>query len=198
MVFRLNMLLFYMMLIQNISKMKSTFNLLKITIFALLILGCTSNDDSDSENDVNYGTIQLSGSDTASVGESLIVANISDDANSTTGTSSSVILMDKNTKIEDGELVSTDYSNGFVLVAAQFNSNDNAAADKTISMTIIKNGEEYRYVCSTPPTSTIDNTDCGTGYSVDKTTKQVTFNDTTVINVDSGTILTMNGIINYN
>lgn len=178
--------------------MKSISHIFKITIAALFIISCSGNDDSDSENDVNYGTIQLTGIDTASVGESLIVANISDDANSTTGTSSSVILMDKNTKIEDGELVSEDYANGFVLVAAQFNSNDNAAAEKTISMTIIKNGVEYRYVCSTPPTSTVNNTDCGANYSVNKVEKIITFNATTVINVDSGTILTMTGTINYN
>jgi hypothetical protein len=186
-------------LIKNISmKTNSYFNGIKFIIVALLFFSCSGSDDSDSENDVNYGTIQLTGADTASLGNALIVANISPNAYSTTGTSSSVILLDKNTKIEDGELVSTDYANGFVIVATQFNAEDNAATDKAISMTIIKDGVDFSYVCTTPPTSTIDNTDCGANFSVNKTEKIITFNATTVINVDSGTILTMTGTINYN
>ena len=198
MVFRLNILLVYIILIKNINNMKLKLNTITIALFTFCIISCSSSDDSNSGNNNVFGTIELSGADTASVGTTLVVGNIEANAFNTTGTSSSVVLLDENTTIENDELVSTDFANAFIIVAAQFSSEDNAAADKTISMTILKNGEEFRYVCSTPPTSTIDNTDCGLGYSVDKIAKRVTFNDTTVINVDSGSILTMNGIINYN
>lgn len=177
--------------------MKIKLHLVKITVLALLIIGCSSSDDSGSENDV-YGTIQLSGIDTASIGNTLTVGNIDVDALDTTGTSSSVVLMDENTSIEDGELVITNFVNAFVLVVAEFTNNDNADVNKAISMTIVNNGEEFSYVCTTPPTSAIDNTDCGTGLSVDKVAKRIIFSNTTVINVDTESILTMNGTIDYN
>lgn len=177
--------------------MKTKFNILKIALFALLIVSCSSSDDSSDDNTV-YGTIQLSGPDTSTVGTSITVGNVSENGLGTTGTSSSVILADENTSIDNGAPNPEDFSNLFIIVAAQFGDDDNAAVDKTISMTIVKNGEEFDYVCSTPAISAADNTDCGTGFSVDKIAKIVVFDDTTVINTDSGTILTMNGTINYN
>lgn len=179
--------------------MKPLISVLKIVIITLLVVSCSESDDnSDSGSNTVIGTIQLSGDDTAEVGNSLTVGNIDSNAFNTTGTSSSVVLVDINTTVVNGELVPTNFMNAFVIVAAQFSAEDNAAVDKTISMTIVKNGEEFRYVCSTPPTSAADDTDCGLGFSVDKVIKQVVFDDTTVINVDSGSILTMNGTINYN
>ncbi|WP_040253575.1 hypothetical protein [Psychroserpens mesophilus] len=180
--------------------MKPSSSVLKIVIFTLLIVSCSGSDDSSDSADDNtvIGTIQLSGDDTTEVGSSLTVANIDPNGLSTTGTSSAVVLLDENTTVENGELVPTNFMNAFVIVAAEFDAEDNAAVDKSISMTIVKNGEEFRYVCSTPPTSAADDTDCGSGFSVDKVIKQVVFDDTTVINVDSGSILTMNGTINYN
>tara|TARA_R110001592_G_scaffold291259_1_gene560624 strand:+ start:471 stop:1004 length:534 start_codon:yes stop_codon:yes gene_type:complete len=177
--------------------MKTQLYILKMISIFLLIVGCSSNDD-NSQNSMVIGTIELSGSDTAILGNSLTVANIYDSAFSVTGTNSSVVLLDENTTIENGELNSTDFSNGFVIVAAQFDADDNAAVEKTISMTIVKDGDSFSYVCSTPAISAADNTDCGLGYSVDKIAKLIVFNDTTVINVDSGAILLMNGTIDYN
>jgi len=177
--------------------MKTKLNIFKIALITLLIISCSSSDDSNSDNQI-YGTLQLSGPDTASVGNSLVVGNVGANALSTTGTSSSVILADENTTIDNGVPNPTDFSNAFIIVAAQFDDDDNAAVDKTISMTILKNSEEFDYVCSTPVISAVDNTDCGTGFSVDKIAKEVIFNDTAVINTDSGAILTINGTINYN
>ena len=177
--------------------MKTQFHTLKMISFFLLIISCSSNDD-NSQSSAVLGTVQLSGSDTAILGNTLTVVNIDADAFSTTGTNSSVVLLDENTTIENGELNSTDFSNGFVIVVAQFDADDNAAVEKTISMTIVKNSESFSYVCSTPAVSAADNTDCGSGYSVDKTEKLIVFNNTTVINVDSGAILIMDGIIDYN
>ena len=176
--------------------MKSTCYTLKLMLIALLILGCSSNDDS-SNNHTVYGSIQLSGSDTSSLGNTLSVGNIDADALDTTGTSSSVVLSDENTSFVNGEPNIGDLLNGFVIVAAEFSTSGNADVQKAISMTILKNGEEFSYVCSTPATSAADNTDCGTGFSVDKDAKVVVFDNTTVINVDTGTILTMDGTINY-
>ena len=191
------MLFIYVILIQNHNTMTLNFSSLKIALFALLIFSCSSNDDSNSNSQV-FGTIQLSGSDTSSVGNTLVVGNIDTEAFNTTGTYSSVVLMDENTTIENGELVLTDFSNGFVMVAARFHDEDDAIVDQAISMTILSNGEEFRYGCTTPPTNATDNIDCGTGLIVDKIGKRVVFDDTTVINLDSGAILTMNGTINYN
>lgn len=174
------------------------FNPLKtVLILSLFILSCSSDDDSSQSNTV-YGIIQLSGPDTSSVGTSLTVGNVSANALGSTGTSSSVILVDENTEIENGVPNPSDFSNVFVIVAAEFTNADNAAVNKSISMTIVKNGDEYRYVCSTPAINAADDTDCGTGFSVNKVTKIVEFDNTTVINTESGTILTMNGTINYN
>ncbi|RKE94951.1 hypothetical protein [Ichthyenterobacterium magnum] len=177
--------------------MKTTFNLLKAIIITFLIIGCSGDDDSNSIGNTTFGTIQLSGLDTAIVGSTLVVGNIDPDGLDTTGTNSSVTLLDKNTTIENGEVVSTDFLNAFVIVAAQFTIGDNTTFNKAISMLIAKDGEEFSYVCSTPPSSSADNTDCGTGFSVDKVSKTIVFDDTTVINTDSGAILTMNGTINY-
>lgn len=176
--------------------MKTKCNILKIALIALFMVGCSSGDDSSDTNSV-FGTIQLSGSDTSEVGTSLVVGNIDEDALDTTGTTSSVVLSDENTTFNNGEPSIGDFLNAFVIVAAEFTVNDNADVQKAISMTILKNGEEFSYVCSTPPTTSADNTDCGSSFSVDKTAKQVVFSNTTVINVDSGAILTMNGAINY-
>jgi hypothetical protein len=177
--------------------MKSKLNALKIILIALLIVGCSSSDDSSGSNSV-FGTIQLSGSDTSSIGTSLTVGNIDEDALDTTGTSSSVVLSDENTTFVNGEPNVGNFLNAFIIVAAEFTVGDGSDAQKAISMTILKDGEEFSYVCSTPATSSADNTDCGTGFSVDKSAKRIVFNDTTVINVDSGAILTMNGTIDYN
>lgn len=180
--------------------MKTILNILKVVVVTLFVMGCSSSDDNSDSADDNtvFGTIQLSGDDTAVLGNSLTVANIDPNGLTTTGTSSAVVLLDENTTVENGELVPTNFMNAFVIVVAQFSTDDNAAVEKTISMTIVKNGEEFRYVCSTPPTSAADDTNCGTDFSVDKVAKQIVFDDTTVINVDSGTILTMDGTINYN
>ncbi|MDG5492333.1 hypothetical protein [Psychroserpens sp. SPM9] len=177
--------------------MKTQLNTLALILFSLFVISCSGDDDSGSGNNDAFGTIQLSGADTASVGNSLTVGNIDSDGLASTGTSSAVVLLDEDTTIENGELIPTNFVNAFVIVASQFDADDNADVDKAISMTILKNGEEFRYVCSTPPTSAANDTDCGTGFSVDKIAKEVVFDNTTVINVESGTILTMNGTINY-
>ncbi|MUU78296.1 hypothetical protein [Winogradskyella endarachnes] len=175
--------------------MKSILNSLKIAFTFLILVGCSNSDDSDSNV---YGTIQLSGADTAVVGSSLTVGNIDSDALDTTGTSSSVVLLDENTTFVNGEIESSDYSNAFIIVAAEFNAVDEADVEKSISMTIVKNGVQMSYVCTSPATTSGGNIDCGTGFSVDKVEQEIIFSNTTVINVENENVLTMNGVIQYN
>ncbi|WP_372752841.1 hypothetical protein [Mariniflexile sp.] len=172
-------------------------NSLLFLVTLIIITSCSDNGGNDSDNGAVFGTIQLSGPDTAAIGTSLKVGNIDIDGLDTTGTSKSVTLLDENTNIEDGELVPTNFSNAFVIVAVQFSAEDMADGEKAISMAILKNGEEFRYVCTTPSETSSFDTDCGTGFSVDKTNKKVTFQNTTVINTDTGTILTMNGVVTW-
>lgn len=178
--------------------MTMKFKIIPSALMLLLILSCSNTDDDNSGSSAVFGTIQLSGEDTSSVGTSLVVGNLDADASGITGTPSSVVLLDQHTTIENGELNPTDIANAFVIVVAQFGEEDNAAVEKTISMNIVKNGEEFRYVCSTPPIASANDTDCGAGFSVDKMAKRIVFDNTTVVNVDSETILTMNGTIDYN
>lgn len=173
-----------------------TFSLVILTSIMLLLSSCSSSNDNDSENYSAFGTIQLSGTDTAMIGTSLEVGNIDVDGLDTTGTTKSVTLSDENTRIVDGEIESSNFSNAFILVASEFSSEDNTTAQKVISMTIVSNSTEFKYGCLTPSGSS-GFVDCGTGLKVDKEKKEVVFEDTTVKNTDTGTILTMNGTVTW-
>ena len=170
-------------------------NTLLLVFMMLSIVSCSSSDNDSDSNNVS-GTIQLSGSDTSFLGNSLQVGNIDVDGLDTTGTSKSVTLLDKNTTIEDGELVPTDFSNAFVIVVTQFTEEDNTDVEKGISMAILKNGEDNKYACLTPVANS-NFTACGAGFNMNKSKKEIVFDNTTVINTESGTILTMNGTITW-
>ncbi len=166
-----------------------------IVLMMLYIVSCSS-DDNDSDNNKVSGTIQLSGPDTSFLGNSLQVGNIDVDGLDTTGTSRSVTLLDVNTTIEGGKLIHTDFSNAFVIVVTQFTEEDNTDIEKGISMAIVKNGEDNKYACLTPVANS-NFTACGAGFNMNKAKKEIVFDNTTVINTDSGTILTMNGTITW-
>lgn len=171
------------------------FNSAILFLIILFFFNCSSNDSNSDKNTV-FGTIQLSGPDTSSIGTTLEVGIINIDGLDTTGTTNSVTLSDKNTIIVDSDIDTTNFSNAFIIVASEFTLDDNTNAQKAISMTIISNGVEYRYSCLTPSNNS-EFVDCGTGLKVDKTKKEVVFKNTTVINTDSGNILTINGIITW-
>jgi len=175
--------------------MKKINVLLIVTLICLI--SCSDGGDKDSENNDVFGTIQLSGEDTATIGSSLKVGNINLDGLDTTGTTKSVTLSDENTSIVGGEVESTNFSNAFIIVASEFTLEDNTTAQKVISMTIVSNSTEFRYGCLTPSNSS-GFIDCGTGLKVDKDKKEVVFKNTTVENTETGTILTMNGTITWN
>ncbi|SFD04635.1 hypothetical protein SAMN04487987_103161 [Algibacter pectinivorans] len=165
-------------------------------VVSLSLMGCSSDSDGDSGN--AKGSITLSGEETSVVGTSLTVGNILEGAYQT-GTTKSVTLTHKSIDIEDGEINPTTASlvNSFIIVTAQFDDEDNAAATKAISMIIIKNGEEYRFVCASDYNGGSDELDCGSGFNVDQENNQVTFDDTTVENTETGKVLTLNGVVTW-
>ncbi|MBQ4915463.1 hypothetical protein J8L85_13495 [Maribacter sp. MMG018] len=176
---------------------KNIKNVLYCSTF-FLIFGCGSDDSTEEEVVSNgaQGNITLSGDETSELGTSLTVANIEVANASLTGTDKSVILMSENISVVDDEFVYDDDQNGFVIVAADFSTGGSADIDKSISMTIVKDGEEYRHACSSPYLNFF--TACGDGFAIDFEGKSVTFDGTTVINTDDDTILTMDGTITWN
>ncbi|WP_139205220.1 hypothetical protein [Algibacter pectinivorans] len=170
--------------------------LMLCAVVSLSLMGCSSDSDGDSGN--AKGSITLSGEETSVVGTSLTVGNILEGAYQT-GTTKSVTLTHKSIDIEDGEINPTTASlvNSFIIVTAQFDDEDNAAATKAISMIIIKNGEEYRFVCASDYNGGSDELDCGSGFNVDQENNQVTFDDTTVENTETGKVLTLNGVVTW-
>ncbi|MAU14999.1 MAG: hypothetical protein CMH46_05605 [Muricauda sp.] len=176
---------------------KKVKNLLYCSTF-FLIFGCGSDDGVGQENgDDNQvsGTITLSGAETSELGTSLTVGNIEVANASLTGTDKSVILMSENISVVDNEFVYDDDQNGFVIVAADFSTGGSTDIDSSISMTIVKDGVEYRHACSSPYLNFF--TACGDGFGIDFDAKSVTFDGTTVINTEDDTILTMDGTITW-
>lgn len=174
---------------------KQYFSIFSIVIFSFIACS-SSNSNSDDSDDTN-GTIMLSGDDTSIFGTSLTVAKAVEGAY-TTGTSKSVTLVHKSIDIDsNGEITPTaaSFNEGFIIVVAQFEAEDNAAAEKTISMIILKNGEEFRYVCTSDFGGGSDDYDCGDDFLVNQTTNEIIFSNTTVQNTESKTILTLNGTI---
>jgi hypothetical protein len=176
---------------------KHYFSILSIVLFSFIACSSSSNG-SDGSNDAN-GTITLSGEDTSIFGTSLTVAKAVEGAY-TTGTSKSVTLVHKNIDIDSyGEITPTaaSFNEGFIIVVSQFESEDNAAVEKTISMIILNNGEEYRYVCTSDFGGGSDVYDCGEDFLVNQTINEIIFSNTTVQNTESNTILTLNGTVSY-
>ncbi|MEO9892731.1 hypothetical protein [Aurantibacter sp.] len=175
---------------------KKVKNLLYCSTF-FLIFGCGSDDSTEEEIISNgaHGNITLSGDETSELGTSLSVVNIEVANASLTGTDKSVILLSENIAVVDNEFVYDDDQNGFVIVAADFSTGGSADIDSSISMTIIKDGVEYRHACSSPYLNFF--TACGDGFGIDFDSKSVTFDSTTVINTEDDTILTMDGTITW-
>ncbi|WP_157491599.1 hypothetical protein [Maribacter thermophilus] len=177
--------------------MKNNIKILLYCSAFFLVFGCGADDNTEEEvvSSEVQGNITLSGSETSELGTSLTVVNIEVANASLTGTDKSVILLSENISVVDNELVYEDDQNGFVIVAADFSTGGSADIDKSISMTIVKDGEEYRHACSSPYLNFF--TACGDGFAIDFEGKSVTFDGTTVINTDDDTILTMDGTITW-
>jgi len=172
-----------------------------LSLLFLLSLGiaCSSNNDTETdkseENEVQ-GTIRLTGDETTEFGTSLTVGNIVVGNPVLTGTDKSVVLLSENISVENNEL-SFDESeqNGFVIVATDFTTGGSPDIEKTISMNITSDGEEFLYACSSPFQNYF--IACGDSYAVDFEAKTVTFENTTVINTENDIVLIMDGIITW-
>ncbi len=164
----------------------------------LMIFSCSDNNGNGSDDDFSnevQGTITLSGEETSELGTSLTIGNI-EIANATlTGTDKSVILLSENISVVDDELVYDDDQNGFVIVGADFSTGGSSDIDKSISMVIVKNGDEFRHACASPNQNFF--TACGDGFGIDFETKEVTFQNTTVINTEDDAILILDGTITW-
>ena len=155
--------------------------------------GCGTDDGNEPENGTLnevQGTIQLSGEGTSLTVGNIEVANVA-----LSGTDKSAILLSENITVVDNEFIYESDQNGFVIVVADFSTGGSPDIDKTISMTIVRNGQEFRHACSSPYQNFL--TDCGDGFGVDFESKRVIFENTTVINTDDDTILTMDGTITW-
>ena len=178
--------------------MKHMFSIFLYLHMIFLVFSCSSGDGNLSEEGNQkevQGTIRLSGEETSELGETLKVGNI-EVANATlSGTDKSIILLSENITVVDNEFVYSDDQNGFVIVAADFSTGGSPDVDKTVSMTIVRNGEEFRHACTSPYLSFF--TDCGEGFAVDFEGKKVTFENTTVINTEDEAILTLDGTVTW-
>ncbi len=162
-------------------------------ILSLITLTNCSNEENESDDITNnaYGIITLSGEETSEIGTSLKVGKIYIE-DPQTESFNSVSLLHKDVKIENDELKPIDPKNSFGIYLVS----NKTTASKAISMAIVVNGKRYELGCYSPNN---DETivDCGDNLAINTDKKRVTFNNTTVVNIKSGKILTMDGIITW-
>ena len=85
-----------------------------------------------------------------------------------------------------------DISNGFVVVVTDATA---LSGFQGISMSVTVSGVQYDYACSNPVSVFID---CGNDAIIlDIAARTVTFDDLTVTNTDTSTILTMDGMLTW-
>jgi hypothetical protein len=136
----------------------------------------------------NVFTITLSGDEAVANGGTLRTGDVKANRADLTGNIDSAIIVDEGSIIppqgSDPVIQHDDINNLFTIVVGETN----------ISMGIIANGVTRRYACSSGGAIF---TDCGTGLNFDLAGKKVTFTDTTVINIDTDSILTLNGMVQW-
>lgn len=170
-------------------------------VYALLLsTSMTScNKDNDEINEVNnaQGVIELVGEDTLTVGTELEVGDIAYGREDLTGLEESVIIVSKGAIISE-ETQSTspndpDYAQSIIDFPDEKNGFVIVAGEQLVSIVIITNGVETRYVCDSIFETSIS---CGS-VSINKDDKRVVFTNTTVRNTETGTVLTMNGTLQW-
>lgn len=151
--------------------------------------------DTGDENSENYGTIQLSGDETADVGTTLTVGHIAVGREDLTGTTKSVILTDVNTPITEEGPAPPNLKNGFILIGGDdLDTLSSDGALKDISMIIFIDDLEYRFACSVPADTFID---CGEDYDIDFENKTMVFDSTIVANTETQKVLVLDGNISW-
>ncbi len=170
-------------------------------VYALLLLtSLTScNKDNDAVNETNnaQGIIELVGEDTQVVGTELEVGDIAYGREDLTGLEESVIIVSKGAAIsQETPTISPndpDYAESIIDFPDEKNGFVIVAGEQLVSIVIITNGVETRYVCDSIFETSIS---CGS-VSIDKDDKRVVFTNTTVRNTETGTVLTMNGSLKW-
>ncbi len=175
-----------------------------ILLSILLVGGCSgggnSNDNNIEDTSGNTsGVITLTGADTTMVGTQLnpgsigasLAAESQPDYIVIVDQSSSVTFTPPNVLTPD----IADPDNWFVLVVMD-DAPVPVGAEKGISMSITTDGEKFDYICHTDAQDW--SVECGVGsISLNIAAKTVAFDNTTVINTDTGTLLTLNGSLTW-
>lgn len=145
------------------------------------------------------GGFDLSGDDTSVYGTRLDAGAVGASlANSATGQPDYIIIVDEGKSVTDSMSIEfegvEETINGFILV---FSDASTAITDlEFISMTILKDGVEFDYTCIAPSEPPAD---CGglEAVSLDIPSGTATLTNATVVNADSGTVLTLNGTVTW-
>ena len=176
--------------------------LFMLLVFTLSITGCgggggnNNNDNSTNTSGNASGVITLSGDDTSIVGTQLdtgyvgssLAAEFQPDYITIVDKASSVTFTPPNVLIPN----IADPSNGFVMVIMD---DSPGSGIKGISMSIIVGGTKLDYACTTPVATYIE---CGiNSIDLDIANKTVIFDNATVTNTDTGTILTIDGTLTW-
>lgn len=154
--------------------------------FLLSILVMTScGGGSSGGSSSATGSITLSGDDTSAIGTQLHVGRAASVAADGLQPAYVMLVDSAITYVGDQPIpIPLDVDNTFVVIIPD------PEVVQGISMTVIVDGNEFDYTCTS--------FGCGVdSISVDFDAGRVSFDDTTVTNADSNTILTMNGTVTW-
>ncbi|MDP5029019.1 hypothetical protein [Paraglaciecola sp.] len=144
-------------------------------------------DTSSVNDDSEFGTIALSGADTAAIGESLVVESAVYGRDDLTNLEDSIVMtglgLTLNARGNDTPFNYTSSTEHFVIVVGDMSQ---YGGDSVISMQITKNSVKYSYICDTF---------CNT--SIDRENQTITFDNAVVTETDTSASLTLNGTINW-
>ncbi|MDV7105531.1 hypothetical protein R3X26_14080 [Vibrio sp. TH_r3] len=134
----------------------------------------------NSGDSYEYGTIAIVGADTSTIGTSLLVEDVVYGREDLTNLEESVVITGRgiivNAKGSDSIFTHDSYTEGFIL----------SVGAGAISMTVIDGEQQFDYTCTV----------CNTTLNVN--TRQLTFSNSIVYNVNGGEELMLNGIITWN
>lgn len=176
-------------------------------LIAVLLAGCggsSGGSGGDNPRDVTngggsavLGTITMTGADTTVFGTQLVVG-AARSAAATATNAAHVVMVDRGSRVTElmGLLVPEprDPSNTFVFIALK---DDGPQIANGISMIVVKNGAEYRYIC-TQPVATSTDPQCGVGaVNLNLTTRTLVLDDALVWDDDTGSELILNGTVRW-
>ena len=168
-------------------------------LFALLLITSCGGGDTGTNGNTSGstdGTITLSGDDSEIVGTQLDTGFVGTSL-AAGGQPDYIVIVDNASTVEfiaPNVLIPNlaDPNNGFVVVVTD---DSPGSGIKGISMSIWVSGTKYDYACTTPVSVFFE---CGANsISLNIGNKSVTFDNLTVTNIDSSTVLTMDGTLTW-